>query len=182
MLKTSGIRVGPDLNYEAVKKEIRNDFLAREARTDIAVRSFTDDAITIRSVGILYNQHKLNLKILQQVYQMSGPVRNEDSGNNNRGNDDSEQRLIRAFKKRFRELCAELGGNKIQAIVQIGNVEALEKELDQVSRKSDLLAEKLNDTAEVNIIFVDEQEYNVSNALRRWRTALLNRRQELLKN
>ena len=57
-------------------------------------------------------------------------------------------------------------------------MEALEK----VSRKSDLLAEKMDDTAEVDVIVVDEQEYSVSNALRRWRTALLNRRQELMKD
>ena len=61
-------------------------------------------------------------------------------------------------------------------------METLEKELDQVSRKSDLLAEKLDDTTEIYVIMVDDQEYIVSNALRRWRTALLNRRQELLKD
>ena len=66
---------------------------------------------------------------------------------------------------RFRELCAELSGNKIQAIAQIRSVEALEKELDQVSRKSDLLGEKLDDTAEVDAIVVDDQEYNISNVL-----------------
>ena len=90
--------------------------------------------------------------------------------------------LIRVFKRKFRELCAELGGNKIQAMVQIGSVEALEKELDQVSRKSDLLAEKLDDTTEIDVIVADAQEYNVSNALRRMRAALFKRRQALLKD
>ena len=61
-------------------------------------------------------------------------------------------------------------------------VEALEKELDQVSRKSDLLAEKLDDTAEVDVIVFADEEHNVSNSLRRWRTALLNKRQELMKD
>ena len=73
----------------------------------------------------------------------------------------------RVFKRRSRELCAELGGNRIQAIVQIVSVETLEKELDQVSRKSDLLAEKLDDTTEIDVIIADDQEYNVYNALRR---------------
>ena len=54
-------------------------------------------------------------------------MRNEDSGDAHTSNDDSEQRLIGVFKRRFRELSAELGGNKIQAIVQMGSVEALEK-------------------------------------------------------
>ena len=47
--------------------------------------------------------------------------------------------MKRAFEKRFREICGQLSGNKIQAIVQIGTVEASEKELDQVLKKSDLL-------------------------------------------
>ena len=97
MLKTSEIRVVGDLNFVNVTKEIKNDFLAGEARTDIAVRSFTDDDITIRSVWIINNQHRHNLEILQQVYQMGGPVRNEDSGGGTGGHDDSEKRLIRAF-------------------------------------------------------------------------------------
>ena len=75
--------------------------------------------------------------------------------------------MIRVFKRRFRELCAKLGGNKIQAIVQIGSAKALEKELVQVSRKSDLLAEKLDDTSEIDVIMVDDQDYTVSNVLRR---------------
>ena len=56
MLKSADIRVGPDLNYGAVTKEIRNNVLAGEAQTDIAVPSFTDDGITVRSIGIVYNQ------------------------------------------------------------------------------------------------------------------------------
>jgi len=182
LLKGTEIRVGPNLNYAAVTKEIRNDFVAGEARTDIAVRSITDDEILVRSVGIVYNQHKLNLEILQQVHGLNQPVRNEDSGCTHRNSDDSEQSLTRVFKRKFRELCTELGWNKIQDIVQIGSVEALEKELDQVSRKSDLLAEKLDDTTEIDVIVADDQEYNVSNALRRWRAALLKRRQALLKD
>ena len=64
----------------------------------------------------------------------------------------------------------------------MGSVEALEKELDPVSRKCENIAEKLDDTAEIDYIRVDEQDYDVSNALRRWKSALLNRRQELLKD
>ena len=75
MLKSADIRVGPDLNYGAGTKEIRNNVLAGEARTDIAVCSFTDEDITVRSVGIVYNYHKLNLEILQQVYQLNRPAR-----------------------------------------------------------------------------------------------------------
>ena len=90
--------------------------------------------------------------------------------------------MIRAFYRRFRELCGESAGNKIQAIVQIGSAEALEKELDQVSRKSENLAEKLDDTAEIDYIRVDEEDYTMSNTLRGWKTELLNRRQELLKD
>ena len=66
-------------------------------------------------------------------------------------------------------------------MVQIGSAEALEKVLGQVSRKSDLLADKLDDTTEIDFIVAHDQECNVSDALRRWRTALLNRRQEFLK-
>ena len=121
------------------------------------MKNFTDEEITIRSVAIVYNQHKLNLEILKQVYQIICPGRDEDSGGTHANNDDHEQRLIRVFKQRFRELCGELGGSKIQAIVQIGSAEALEKELKQVARKDDLLAEKLDDTAEIDVIMVVEQ-------------------------
>ena len=68
----------------------------------------------------------------------------------------------------------------LNIIIQVGSIEALEKELDQVSRKCENLAERLDDTTEIDNIRVDNQEYDVSNAIRRWRTGLLNRRQELL--
>ena len=66
-VKGSEVKIGPNLNYEAITKEI-NDFVAGEERTDTAVRSFTDDEITIRLVRIVYNHQKLNLDILKQVY------------------------------------------------------------------------------------------------------------------
>ena len=48
-----------------------------------------------------------------------------------------------SFKKKFLDLCGILSGNKIQALTQIGIVEALEKELEkQVMKKSFLLGEK----------------------------------------
>ena len=76
------------MNYEAITKEIRNNFIAGEERTGTAVSSFTDDEITIRSVGIVYSQHKLNLEVLKQVYQLNRPGRNEDSGGAHASNDD----------------------------------------------------------------------------------------------
>ena len=79
--------------------------------------------------------------------------------------DETEQRLKRAFKKKFRELCGELFGNKIQALVQIGSVKVLEKELVLVLRKSDLLAEKLDDTEDVDFVFYEDKEYEVSTTL-----------------
>ena len=54
--------------------------------------------------------------------------------------------------------------------------------MDQVSRKSENLAEKLDDTAEIDYIRVDEEDYTKSNTLRGWKTELLNRRLELLKD
>ena len=88
---------------------------------------------------------------------MSAPANNYDFGGASGHGDESKQRLKRAFKKKFRELCGELSGNKILGLVQIGSVEALEKELEQVLRKSDLLAEKLDDKEDVNyVVFEDE--------------------------
>ena len=58
----------------------------------------------------------------------------------------------------------------------------MERELDQVSRKRDHLAEKLDNTAEVDVIVFDDEEYNASNSLRKLRTTLLNKRQELMRD
>ena len=107
MLKGSEIKVGSDLIYENITKEIRNDFLTGEVRTDIAVRSFTDDDITIRSAAVIYNQNKLNLEILRQFYHMSAQGNNEDPGGANGHVDETKQRLKRACKKKFRVLCGE---------------------------------------------------------------------------
>ena len=65
MLKESEIRVGPDFNYEVISNEIRNKYLPGEVRTDVAVRSFTDDDITIRSAAVIYNQNRLDLDVLR---------------------------------------------------------------------------------------------------------------------
>ena len=70
MLKGSEIRVGPDLNYEIITKEIRNDFLPGEVRSVVALRSFMDDDITIRNAAFIYNQNRLNVDVIRQVYQM----------------------------------------------------------------------------------------------------------------
>ena len=58
MLLGAMIKIGADLNYFAIIKGISNDFGAGEVRTDTAL---TDDQVTIRTVGIIYNQHKFNL-------------------------------------------------------------------------------------------------------------------------
>ena len=63
----------------------------------------------------------------------------------------------------------------------MGSIEALEKKLDQISRKYENLAGKLDDTRDIDYIRVDDQEYNVPTIIRRWRTGLLNRKQEIIK-
>ena len=54
-------------------------------------------------------------------------------------------------------------------------MEALEKELELVLRKSDLLAEKLDDKEDVNYVVFEDGENEVSTTLRSWRTVLLNK-------
>ena len=66
----------------------------RMIKTDTALNSYTDEEITIRTVGIIYNQHKLNLEILKQVYQINSPARSEDTGGTCTNNDDNEGRTI----------------------------------------------------------------------------------------
>ena len=41
-----------------------------EVRTDVAVRSFTENDITVRRAAVIYNPNRLNLDVLRQVYQM----------------------------------------------------------------------------------------------------------------
>ena len=166
MLKGSEIRVGPDLNYEIISKDIQKDFLLGEARTDIAIRSFTDDDISVRSAAVIHNQNRLNLDVLTQVYCMPDERENGVSGSADRQVDEVEQRLRRAFKKKICELCDVLSGNKIQVIMQIGSVEALEKELEQVVKKNDVLGEKCEETEDVDFILYEDQEYEVSTTLR----------------
>ena len=62
----------------------------------------------------------------------------QDPGENPRPTtreDDSEVRLKRIFKRRFRDLAHQLVGSKIQGIVQLVDLEGLEKELDTLVRK-----------------------------------------------
>ena len=66
-------------------------------------------------------------------------------------------------------------------MLQLGGIEALEKEIDQLAREYKNLAEKLEDTREVDYITVEDQEYNVPTIIRRSRTGLLNRQQEIIK-
>ena len=67
MLPGPMVRVGADLNFMAIMKDIRNDFAAGEVRTHIALNSYTDEEATIRSVGLIYNQNCLNLEVLKQI-------------------------------------------------------------------------------------------------------------------
>ena len=81
---------------------------------------------------------------------------------------------IRAFERRFVDVAGELGGNKIQALLQLGSIESMEKEIDQLARKYENLVAELDDTTEVDYITVEDQEYNVPTIIRRWMTGLLN--------
>ena len=45
-----------------------------------------------------------------------------------------------------------LSGNKIQALMQIGCLEAFEEELEQVAKKYDVLGEKCEETKDVDFI------------------------------
>ena len=56
------------------------------------------------------------------------------------------------MKRRFRFLADQLVGSKIQGIVQIGDLEGLEKELDSIVRKFDYLGEKCVSTEDVENI------------------------------
>ena len=131
---------------------------------------------------MIYNQNRLNLDVLKQIYQFNKPAWNEEtSGRIGNPTDNNDGRKIRAFERRFIDLVGELGGNKIQPIVQIGSVESMEKEIDQLAKKYEILADKLEDTTEIDYITVEDQEYNVPTVIRRWRTGLLNRKQEIIK-
>ena len=182
MLRGSMVKVGSDLNYLAIVKEVKNDYAAGEVRTDVVLNSYSDEDVTVRSVGLIYNQNRLNLDVLKQIYQFNKPAWNKENGGRiGNPTDNNDGRKIRAFERRFIDLVGELGGNKIQAIVQTGSVESMEKEIDQLAKKYEILADKLEDTTEIDYITVEDQEYNVPTVIRRWRTGLLNRKQELLK-
>ena len=131
---------------------------------------------------MIYNQNRLNLEVLKQIYQLNSPARNDDT-DGGRGNqsENNNGRMIRTFERRFVDVAGELGGNKIQALLQLGSIESMEKEIDQLARKYENLVEKLDDTTEINYITVEDQEYKVPTIIRRWRTGLLNQKQELMK-
>merc|ERR1711915_212138 len=136
-------------------------------RTDVALNSYADEEATIRSVGLIYNQNRLNLEVLKQIYQLNSPNRNDDTGGGRRNqNNDNEGRVIRAFERRFADIAGELGGNKIQALLRLGSLESMEKEIDQLARKYENLVEKLDDTTEMDYITVEDQEYNVPTIIR----------------
>ena len=92
------VRVGADLNYMAIVKEIKNDFAAGEARTDVALNSYTDEEATISSVELIYNQNVLNLEVLKQIYQLNSPARNDDTGGG-RGNHNNDNKLGLSWAK-----------------------------------------------------------------------------------
>ena len=83
---------------------------------------------------------------------------NEESGGAARRGDVGEERLKRVFRKKFPELCDVLSGNKIQAFMQIGCLEAFEEELEQVAKKYDVLGEKCEETKDVDFIVYEDQE------------------------
>ena len=98
---------------------------------------------------MIYNQNRLNLEVLKQIYQLNSPARNDDTGGGQRNqNNNNEGRMIRAFERRFADIAGELGGNKIQALLQLGSLESMEKEIDQLARKYENLVEMLDYTAE----------------------------------
>ena len=117
------------MNYKAITKEISDDFLPEEPRTDIAVISFTDAGITIRNAAAMCNRNRLNLDIFKEFYQMPAQENNENPGGTDRRVDETEERIKQTFKKKFHDLIGMLSSNKIQAFSQIQSVEALEKEL-----------------------------------------------------
>ena len=86
---------------------------------------------------------------MKQIYQLNSPARNDDtvSGYGNHNND-NDRRMIRAFERRFVDIAGELGGNKIQALLHLGSIESMEKEIDQLGRKYENLVEMLDYTAE----------------------------------
>ena len=54
-------------------------------------------------------------------------------------------------------MVGELGGNKIQELVQLGSIESMEKEIYQLARKYENQVDKLDDTTEVNYITVEDE-------------------------
>ena len=131
---------------------------------------------------MIYNQNRLNLEVLKQIHQLNSPARNDDTGGGcGNQSDNNYGRMIRAFERRFVDVAEELEGNKIKALLQLGSIESMEKEIDQLAIKYENLVEKLDDTTEVDYITVEDQEYNVPTIIRRWRTGLLNRKQEIIK-
>ena len=86
MLKESEIRVGRDLNYDTVTKELRGVFLPNED--------------SIRSAGVVYNRKREN-------FQQDNTENVRDGGRNY---EDTEVRLKRTFEKKYQELADNLTG------------------------------------------------------------------------
>ena len=129
MLKGIEIKVGKDLDYNATVKELKGQFNPPEAPTDDAVGRCTTSLTTVQSGGVIYNKNRENLEIYREIYQ-------QDSGGNTkeeaRGYENNEDLLKRNFRKKFRELADKLTGTKIQSLFQLGELEALEKEVELV--------------------------------------------------
>ena len=74
-----------------------------------------------------------------------------------------------------------LVGMKVQGILQVGDLEAMEKELDSVLMRFDYIAEKCNAIDDIEVINRDNGALEVSSVLIRWRVSLLNRKQAIIK-
>ena len=69
-------------NYDAVTKELRGDVLWDEVPTDIAIRSFTTENITIHSAKVICNQNRENLDVFMKIYQQDNTENARDDGRN----------------------------------------------------------------------------------------------------
>ena len=99
-LKGSEVNVGNDLDYTETIKALKG-----ELNTDgDPIKKYAETFITVISASIIYNKNKENLEIYMEIYT-------QDPGENPRlttREDDSEVRLKRIFKRRFRDLGREL--------------------------------------------------------------------------
>ena len=102
---------------------------------------------------------------LFEIYQKDTRGNTRDDA---RGYKNNEDCLKRNFRKKFRELTDNFTGGKIQSLIQLGDLETLEKEVELVMKKSDSLAEKCINTEDVEFIHHGTNDLEVSSVLRKW--------------